>query len=59
MPWWKTANLVTWLATLAEIAIGVWLTSEWPIFGGVVIGLALGTQFARIINGFLFKQKST
>lgn len=58
MEWWKTANSITWVATLFEVAIGVWLTDGWPIFGGVVIGLALGAQYARIVNGFSTKTTS-
>jgi hypothetical protein len=52
MHWWKTANTATWLATLAEVAVGVWLTGHYPIAGGVVIGAAMGCQYARIMNGF-------
>jgi 4-hydroxybenzoate polyprenyltransferase len=52
MPWWKLPNPVTWLMTIAEIATGV-AVAEWgdlPILGGVIIGLAMGTQLSRIMN---------
>ena len=42
---------ITWPFTIAEIAFGYWLTTvDWPVSGGILIGLALGTQLNRIVR---------
>lgn len=46
------ANRMTWAFTIAEIVIGAWLVigHDMPLAGGVLIGLAMGTQLARIAH---------
>lgn len=40
---------MSWIMTLIEIAVGYWLTTiGYPILGGVVIGLAMGSKLSRI-----------
>lgn len=60
MKLYTTANAFTWTATMAEVAIGVWIAEfvGWPVFGGVVIGLAMGCQFARIARCWAEKLES-
>lgn len=52
MSLWDRVDWLTWTATLIEVAVGVWLVLwvGWPTLGGVVIGLAMGTQFSRIVR---------
>ncbi len=41
--------MVSWIMTLIEIAVGYWLTTiGYPIAGGILIGLAMGSKLSRI-----------
>lgn len=45
-------TLITWVLTIAECIFGAWLSLSggYPTLGGVFIGLALGTQFSRVVR---------
>ncbi len=47
--WWDKPNVVTWACTIGEVVAGVALVAhDWRLAGGIVIGVAMGTQLARI-----------
>lgn len=40
---------ITWVMTIAECTAGFWVASQgWQFVGGIIVGLAVGTQLARI-----------
>ena len=56
--WLDTAPPITWVLTVAECLLGYWLsTVGWPFAGGIIIGLAGGMQFSRVMRAIHRRQQ--
>jgi hypothetical protein len=56
--WLDTAPPITWWVTIAECVFGYWLsTVGWSFTGGIVIGLAVGAHFSRVMRALAAKDR--
>lgn len=42
----------SFLLTLAEVALGVWIGEDWPSIGGMIVGAAVALEVSRRLRAW-------